>query len=428
MTHPAPGVTQTAPVREGRFAGVGLRDGSASTARPSSATPRQAPARRIRRATPVPASLLHDPELNADICALPSNYSFEIHKTVHRVRETGSRRVALQMPEGLLMYATTISDILRRHSTCEDTVVLGDVTYGACCVDDFSAAALGCDFLVHYGHSCLVPVPQCKLPMLYVFVHIAFDTSHLLKAVRTNFSRETRLALLGTIQFLDSLHVVREQLSPHFDRLCVPQARPLSPGELLGCTAPTLQPEDAEVLVYVGDGRFHLESVMIANPSIKAFRYDPYAKRLTEERYGHEDMRAMRRVAVMEAVEGENFAIVLGTLGRQGSPKILERLKRAISEKGKRGVVVLLSEITPAKIQTLEEAGIDAWIQIACPRLSIDWGNGYGKRPLLNPYEAFVALGKTTWREKYPMDFYAKDGGEWTNYYKHPTEKKKLIS
>ena len=32
---------------------------------------------------------------------------------------------------------------------------MGDVTYGACCVDDYTALALGCDMLVHYGHSCL---------------------------------------------------------------------------------------------------------------------------------------------------------------------------------------------------------------------------------------------------------------------------------
>jgi diphthamide biosynthesis enzyme Dph1/Dph2-like protein len=37
------------------------------------------------------------------------------------------------------------------------TVIMGDVTYGACCVDDYTAVALGCDMLVHYGHSCLGP-------------------------------------------------------------------------------------------------------------------------------------------------------------------------------------------------------------------------------------------------------------------------------
>ena len=32
---------------------------------------------------------------------------------------------------------------------------MGDVSYGACCIDDYTALALGCDMLIHYGHSCL---------------------------------------------------------------------------------------------------------------------------------------------------------------------------------------------------------------------------------------------------------------------------------
>ena len=36
-----------------------------------------------------------------------------------------------------------------------ETLIMGDVTYGACCVDDFTASAMGCDFMIHYGHSCL---------------------------------------------------------------------------------------------------------------------------------------------------------------------------------------------------------------------------------------------------------------------------------
>ncbi len=44
----------------------------------------------------------------------------------------------------------------------------------------------------------------------------------------------------------------------------------MSPGEILGCTAPKLK--DVNVFIYVGDGRFHLESIMIANESIDAFK------------------------------------------------------------------------------------------------------------------------------------------------------------
>lgn len=35
---------------------------------------------------------------------------------------------------------------------------MGDVTYGACCVDDLASDQMNCDLLVHYGHSCLVPI------------------------------------------------------------------------------------------------------------------------------------------------------------------------------------------------------------------------------------------------------------------------------
>jgi 2-(3-amino-3-carboxypropyl)histidine synthase len=64
---------------------------------------------------------------------------------------------------------------------------MGDVTYGACCIDDFSAAALDADFLVHYGHSCLVPVDVTTLPCLYVFVDIQIDMQHCIETIRLNF-------------------------------------------------------------------------------------------------------------------------------------------------------------------------------------------------------------------------------------------------
>jgi 2-(3-amino-3-carboxypropyl)histidine synthase len=98
---------------------------------------------------------------------------------------------------------------------------------------------------------------------------------------------------------------------------------------------------------YLGDGRFHLESIMIANPTVPAFRYDPYSKKLTRERYDHGEMRTVRDQAVQEARKSiEAFSrgssvvvhetdvsektgppawgVILGTLGRQGNFKQLQ--------------------------------------------------------------------------------------------------------
>ncbi|RKP25516.1 putative diphthamide synthesis protein-domain-containing protein [Syncephalis pseudoplumigaleata] len=363
---------------------------------------------RTRIANQVPEEILNDESLKQAVAMLPSNYNFEIFKSVWQIRRANAKRVALQFPEGILMFACAISDIL--ESFCKvETVVMGDVTYGACCVDDFTARALGCDFMVHYGHSCLVPVNVTTIKTMYVFVDIGIDTEHFVSTVRNNIALGQRLVLVGTIQFVAALQSARSLLEADYD-IVVPQAKPLSPGEVLGCTSPKLSGYDA--LIYLGDGRFHLESIMISNPELAAYRYDPYSKKFTRERYEHEEMHSLRQHAIGTAKKAKHFGLILGTLGRQGSPRIMEYLQEKIAASGRTCTTVLLSEIFPSKLDLF--ADVDAWIQIACPRLSIDWGYAFSK-PLLSPYEAAVALDAVAWQTIYPMDFYAQDSlGPWT--------------
>ena len=93
----------------------------------------------------IPEEILNDPVLAQDMMILPQNYNFEIPKTIWRIKSLDAKRVALQLPEGLTLYATTIADIIEKHTGAE-CVIMADVTYGACCVDDFSARALGEDW------------------------------------------------------------------------------------------------------------------------------------------------------------------------------------------------------------------------------------------------------------------------------------------
>ncbi|OWA51941.1 Diphthamide biosynthesis protein 1 [Hypsibius exemplaris] len=367
----------------------------------------------------IPDELLNNPDLLAEIARLPTNYNFEIAKTIWRIRCTESKRVALQFPEGLLLFACPIADIIERFTGAE-TVVMGDVTYGACCVDDFTARALGCDFMVHYGHSCLVPIDITSgIKMLYVFVDIAFDVRHLLATLEKNFTPASRFALVSTIQFIASLHLLGEELRSKGYSVLIPQAHPLSPGEVLGCTSPKIK--DVDVLLYVGDGRFHLESAMIANPHLQAYKYDPYTKTLSRDSYDMPRMLLNRGGAITTAASAKLFGIVWGTLGRQGSPKVLATLENRLKAAGKTYVIVLLSEVFPGKLALFPE--VDAWVQIACPRLSIDWGTAF-KKPLLTPYELSVALDTAVLSADYPMDFYARNSlGPWTPNYAPPKEK-----
>ncbi|TFK27058.1 diphthamide synthesis protein [Coprinopsis marcescibilis] len=446
----------------------------------------------------IPPEILEDEQLNAAIKSLPSHYSFEIHKTIHHVRKNRATMVALQMPEGLQMFACTIADIIERFTDAL-TVIMGDVTYGACCIDDYTAVALGCDMLIHYGHSCLVPMDVTSIKTLYVFVEIGIDSLHLTETVRSNFPDDrakfhellldqeeqrsqvpagsqigpakqlllepslsehaetqlaiqspTKLALVSTIQFVAALQRLKEDLSSEvpveagssqrkrqlwtgkYDAT-IPRSKPLSPGEILGCTAPRL--DDVDALIYLGDGRFHLESIMIANPTVPAFRYDPYSKKLTRERYDHQEMQTIRDDAVRTArksiadlsidqtanvEETPLWGLILGTLGRQGNFKQLQAITRQLEASNTPipYIQILLSELSPAKL-ALFNPHISTFIQTSCPRLSIDWGYAFD-RPLLSPYETAVAVGaRDSWKETkledkhtkktmglYPMDFY----------------------
>ncbi|KAK5581164.1 hypothetical protein RB653_001193 [Dictyostelium firmibasis] len=372
----------------------------------------------------IPDEIMNDKELNLAVKVLPSNYNFEIFKSIWRIKQASAKRVALQFPEGLLMYSCIISDIIEKFASVE-TIIMGDVTYGACCVDDYTARSLGADFMVHYGHSCLIPIDVSEIKMLYVFVDIQFDLQHFIDTVKFNFKSTQKLIMVSTIQFSASLQSSREPLSEHFSNIFIPQEKPLSPGEILGCTSPKIKfnsnddknnnEEDNEIVIYLGDGRFHLESIMISNPHVKAYRYDPYSKVFSLEKYDFQEMYKIRRDAIETASKAKKFGIILGTLGRQGSPKILDHLEQLLKSKGKEYTTVLLSEIFPAKLDMFSD--IESWIQIACPRLSIDWGYAF-TTPLLNPYEAEVCLGGINWQSVYPMDFYSKEGGKWTNYSK----------
>ncbi|TPP62341.1 Diphthamide biosynthesis protein 1 [Fasciola gigantica] len=283
----------------------------------------------VKRIAPfrIPETLLKHDTLNQAIAnVLPSNYNFEIHKTIWRIRCLRAKRVALQFPEGLLMFAIPIAELLRRFSTVFDKdekqgqqadpseaeldiVIMGDVTYGACCVDDYTARALGVDLLVHYGHSCLIPLETPSV--LYVFVDIGIDLAHFVETVKANFNSNMRLALVATIQFVTSLQTAKKALEQQGYTVCIPHCSPLSPGELLGCTSPKVS--EVQAFSHLGNLSQEKSSVACYNrPLLPAYRYDPYDKSITQEYYDHKLMRRRRKAAIDAAKSANHFGLILG--------------------------------------------------------------------------------------------------------------------
>lgn len=125
--------------------------------------------KRIVKKQPWETMLAESPSLQKALAVLPRNYEFEVPKTIYKILEQKAQVVALQFPEGLLFCACMISDILVNFTKAR-VIILSDVTYGACCVDDFSAEKLGTDLLVHYGHSCLVPIQDTRVKVNHMLI------------------------------------------------------------------------------------------------------------------------------------------------------------------------------------------------------------------------------------------------------------------
>ena len=69
----------------------------------------------------IPAEILEDPKLIQDMKVLPSNYNFEIPKTIWRVKTLQAKRVALQLPEGMRAQLRNLFkdiDLVFKELTC----------------------------------------------------------------------------------------------------------------------------------------------------------------------------------------------------------------------------------------------------------------------------------------------------------------------
>ncbi|KAJ3112864.1 hypothetical protein HDU96_004093 [Phlyctochytrium bullatum] len=98
-----------------------------------------------------------------DIVVRCDGFEIELVSKLAQIGKGGGKviRVALQFPDELLHLAGSIVSDLRRLCTqtnpenVPDFFILGDTTYGSCCVDEIAADHISADLIVHYGHSCL---------------------------------------------------------------------------------------------------------------------------------------------------------------------------------------------------------------------------------------------------------------------------------
>eukprot|EP00172_Hildenbrandia_rubra_P002263 Plantae.Rhodophyta-Hildenbrandia_rubra.ctg2993.p1 GENE.Plantae.Rhodophyta-Hildenbrandia_rubra.ctg2993~~Plantae.Rhodophyta-Hildenbrandia_rubra.ctg2993.p1 ORF type:complete len:489 (+),score=82.67 Plantae.Rhodophyta-Hildenbrandia_rubra.ctg2993:2187-3653(+) len=360
-----------------------------------------------------------------------------LHATIAAVRARQSTRIALQFPDSLLGEAPLVCAVLtalakdaRMEAGAESPEVryfiLGDTSYGECCVDEVAAEHLHGELVIHYGDCCLSRTRS--LPVLYVPQARDISVQAILQRIKSIAAegKSNELLLLWDVSFWKAMDKVRDATSQTPEGLKIEVARlkmdisqPIEPckdGEdrvTIGERSPELieigplqfrkgrEPEDRPIL-WIGSSGSALRNAALRFRNCPFFVWSGVQEDATEASE-YKRLLGRRYYLIEKARDAERIGIVAGTLGVSGNLAIIERCKRIIEDAGRKWYVLVVGKPTPSKLANFAE--MDLFVLVACPQNSLIDSKEYFK-PIITPLELDAALGNgDVFTKPYTADF-----------------------
>ncbi len=313
---------------------------------------------------------------------------------LEKLREIKASRVLIQTPEGLKREAQELACFLEGEGI--DVIISGDINYGACDPADREAKMLGCDALIHLGHSYM----QLHLEVPAIFVP-AFAKVDVIPALERNLGEirklGRRIGLVTTVQHIHQLEAAKDFLENHGFKVLVGKGdgRVSFKGQVLGCNF-TAAYVDADGILFIGAGYFHPIGVALATKK-PTLAVNPYSgDALWMEREVERTIRK-RWGQIAKAHNAEKFGVIIST--KKGQLRLAEarRIIRLLREHGRKAELIAMNHIS---YPSLEGFDFDAYVVVACPRVPIDDVENW-RKPVLTPSEVELLLGL---REDYKFD------------------------
>jgi len=297
--------------------------------------------------------------------------------------------VVVNAPGGLLRQTKSLMERVREKYgvTC---ILTGDSCFGICDTVDDDVEKLHADLALHIGHNAMA-----KTVGDYTYLIDAVDDVDFGEVVETATPTLTPYKRIGLATFSQHLHqlgpVKRRLEQKGFDVRIGRQNNLMMEGQIFGCDFSTSQPlhEEVDAFVFLGESEFHAVGLALATAK-PTFMLDPYMNEVTDMRAAAEERQKRAILAVYKALDARVFGVITGL--KEGQ-KMLGRSKwisTRLEMNGRKVVQIALREVTPEKLAPHRE--IEAFVQTACPRISID-GFDFDKPVLSIPQaDALVAL------------------------------------
>ncbi len=284
-----------------------------------------------------------------------------------KLKRLRARRVFIQVPEGL---KTRVQELSRElEGAGLKTFISIEPCFGACDIRDREARALGCDALLHAGHSDYGL--KTVLPVIYEECRIDFDPAPLLKMHLGDLRSFKKICLVTTVQYLSSLARAATFLREHGKKILLGSPiKARHPGQLLGCdfsAAKSVEP-GADCFLFMGTGTFHPLglSLEVEKPVLFLDFESTELIDLGQERFSLQKMRYAR---IAKASDARDFVIFVSTKPGQAHPDLAMHAKEKLESLGRRAWIVVADQLTPSKLMGLKAEAI---INTACPRIQED--------------------------------------------------------
>ena len=301
------------------------------------------------------------------------------------IEKRGPVSVALNGPDGLLpKIQETASKIMQKFDI--PAYVLADTCFGTCDMNTNGAKVLGAEVLFHIGHTINSTNFGESVVLIDAYDNISFEK--VARKCVVELAGKT-VSLVTDSQHLLEIEKVKKILEEGGIIVKIGDGKgQLNDGQVFGCEFyPTSQTKNSvDANVFLGQSSFHAAGIALSTGK-PTFILDPYFEEVREVTEFSEKLQKKAILSVYKAMEAETFGIVIGLKEGQFSKVTALKFKKELEKAGKKVQLFALTDITDDKLGNLK--GIDAFIQVACPRISTD---NHFQKPVLSTPQANALL------------------------------------
>ena len=295
------------------------------------------------------------------------------------IQERNPASVSLNGPDGILpQVQETAIKISEKFGI--PAYILADTTWGTCDLNSNGAKVLASEIQFNIGHTINTESLEKNLILIDAFDDIKFENvaKKCVKIVQGK-----TISLVTDSQHLHQIENVEKILTNGGIKVKIGKGKgQLNDGQVFGCEfyPVTELKKEVDAYVFLGQSNFHASGIALST-NLPTYVLDPYFNEVREVTDFAQKLKKKATLAIYKAAEAKSFGVIVGLKEGQLSKVFALKIKNELEKEGKKVQLFALTDITNERLRNLK--GIDAFVQVACPRISTD--NQFDKPVLSTP-------------------------------------------